>query len=104
MKALLFLCSIALVGCGKSAAPLSAQDVAAYRTCKDTIEGRAITRDSVNYRSDDTPASKNAKGQLEVSVKFSAQNELRQVSTMLARCVTSADGSSLVDIAVKESR
>lgn len=95
--------SMAMVGCGKSAAPASAQDTAARRTCMDTIEARAINRNSVAYRSDDPAVAKDAKGQLAVSIKFSAKNEIGMATTMVAKCTVSPDGKTLVDIAVKES-
>lgn len=104
MKKLLFLLAIALTACGKSATPASPLDAAARRTCMDTIESRAINRNSVAYISDDIPVAKNAKGQLEVSLKFSAKNEIGMASTMLAKCTVSPDGKTLVEIAVKETR
>ena len=103
MKKLLFLCALALAGCSKSSAPASPLDTAARRTCMDTIEARAINRNSVAYRSDDPAVSKDAKGQLAVSIKFSAKNEIGMATTMVAKCTVSADGKTLVDIAVKES-
>lgn len=104
MKKLLFIIAIGLSACGKTAAPVSPQDAAARRTCMDTIESRATNRKSVSYMSDDAPVAKNAKGELDVSVKFSAKNEIGMASTMLARCIVSPDGKTLVEIAVKESR
>lgn len=101
MKKLMLLLAIALAGCGKSAAPLSPLDAAARRTCMDTIESRAINRSSVAYRSDDPAVSKDAKGQLEVSIKFSAKDEIGKASTMQAKCIVSPDGKTLLTIAVK---
>ena len=104
MKKLILLMAIVLAGCGKTSAPVSAEDAAARRTCMDTIESRATNRKSVSYESDETAVTKDAKGQLLVSIKFSAKNEMNMASSMLATCTVSADGKSLVDIAVKESR
>lgn len=104
MNKLMFLFALALVGCGKTAAPVNPGDAAARRTCTDTIESRATNPTSVSYLGDDVPVAKNAKGQLSVSIKFSAKNEIGRASTMQAQCVVSADGKSLVDIQVKESR
>ena len=103
MKKLLFVCAIALAGCGKTAAPVSALDAAARRTCMNTIEARAINRSSVAYGSDNAPVAKNAKGQLLVALKFSAKNEIGMATAMLAQCTVSADGATLVEIAVKDS-
>jgi hypothetical protein len=104
MKKLMFVFAIVLAGCGKTAAPVSPLDAAAARTCMDTIEARAINRKSVSYNSDPAPASKNAKGQLEVGIKFSAKNEIGMASSMQALCTVSPDGKTLVDISVKETR
>ena len=100
----MFLLVVALAGCGKSAAPVSPLDAAARRTCMDTIESRAINRKSVSYSGEDPAVAKDAKGQLDVSIKFSAKNEIGMASTMVAKCAVSADGKRLVDIAVKETR
>jgi hypothetical protein len=104
MKRLMLIVAIGLAACGKTAAPVSALDAAARRTCTDTIESRAINRNSVSYSGEPAPVGKNPKGQLLVAVKFSAKNEIGMASTMLAQCLVSADGKTLVDIAVKESR
>lgn len=104
MKKILFIVTLALTACGKTAAPVSALDTAARRTCMDTIESRAINRNSVAYIGDQAPVSKTAKGQLDVPVKFSAKNEIGMATSMLAHCTVSPDGKTLVDIAVKESR
>ncbi|ATQ76443.1 hypothetical protein CR152_19360 [Massilia violaceinigra] len=93
----------ALAACGKPAAPENPLDAAARRTCMNTIESRAIK--SVSYIGDTpSPVTRGANGQLEVSLKFSAKNEMNIASTMIARCVVSADGKTLVEIAVKDSR
>lgn len=104
MKKLMFLVAVALAGCGKSAAPVSPVDAAARRTCMDTIESRAINRKSISYDANDPAVAKDAKGQLDVSIKFSAKNEIGMASTMVAKCIVSPDGKTLVDIAVKEIR
>ena len=104
MKKLMFLAVLALAGCEKSAAPVSPLDAAARRTCMDTIEARATNPKSVSYTSDDAAVSKNAKGELVVPVKFSAKNEMGMASSMVANCVVSSDGKTLIDIAVKEGR
>jgi len=104
MKKLILLAAVALAACGKTAAPDSPQDAAARQTCKNTIEARAINRSTVAYLGDDKPVAKNAKGELDVSLKFSAKNEIGIASTMQAQCTVSADGKTLVAIAVKDSR
>lgn len=106
MKKLPFLVAIAiaLAGCGKPEAPVSAFDAAARRTCMDTIESRAINSKSVDYSNEDPAVTKDAKGQLQVSIGFSAKNEIGMASRMTAKCVVSPDGKTLVDIAVKETR
>ncbi len=104
MKKLILIFAIALTACGKTSAPESPLDAAARRTCMDTIEARAINRNSVSYSGDNAPAVKNAKGQLTFALKFSAKSEIGMATTMVAQCVVTADGKSLVEIAVKESR
>ena len=104
MKSLMVLLALALAACGKVGAPADPLDAAARRTCMNTIESRAVNRDSLAYLENDTPAVKNAKGQLELSIKFSAKDEIGKASTMLARCIVSADGKTLAEIAVKDSR
>ncbi len=104
MKRLMFLLAIGLAGCGKSAGPASPLDAAARQTCMDTIESRAVNRKSISYLSDDPAVAKDAKGQLEVAIKFSAKNEIGRATTMVANCTVSPDGKSLVGIAVKDSR
>jgi hypothetical protein len=94
---------LALTACDKISAPADPLHAAAQRTCKDTIEARAIDRKTIDYLSDD-PVAKTANGQLDVSIKFSAKNEIGRASTMLARCVVSADGKALADITVKTIR
>ena len=104
MKSLMVLLAMSLAACGKTSAPADPLDAAARRTCMDTIESRAVNRSSLAYLENDTPAVKNAKGQLELYIKFSAKDEIGKASTMLARCVVSPDAKTLVDIAVKDSR
>lgn len=104
MKKMLFLLVLAVAGCGKTAASLSPLDAAARKVCTDTIESRAINRNSISYLGEDPAIAKNANGQLDVSVKFSAKNEIGGASTMTARCSVSGDGKTLVAIAVKEGR
>ena len=104
MKQLIFILAVALAGCGKTAAPLNPLDAAARQTCTSTIESRAVNRNSISYPGDDPAIAKAANGQLEVTVKFSAKNEIGSASTMTAKCSVSADGKSLVAIAVKEGR
>jgi hypothetical protein len=103
MKKLAILFTLALAACGKTAAPVDPLDVAARRTCMDTIESRAINRNSITYTTDDPAVSKDAKGQLKVAIKFSAKNEIGMASALQAQCTVSPDGKSLVDIAVKDS-
>ena len=104
MKKLMFLAAIVLAGCGKTGAPASPLDAAARRTCMDTIESRAINSKSVSYTNEDPAIAKDAKGQLQVSIDFSAKNEIGMASRMVAKCVVTPDGKTLVDIAVKETR
>ena len=103
MKKLAILFSVALVACGKTAAPVDPLHAAARRTCMDTIESRAINRNSISTTSDDALVSKDAKGQLKVAIKFSAKNEIGMASSLLAQCTVSPDGKSLIEIAVKDS-
>ena len=104
MKRWMFLAVLALAACDKAAAPLSELDTAARRTCINTIEARAISRNSVTYLDQPAAAVKKPNGQLEVGVKFSAKNEQGMASTLQARCVVSADGKTLAEIAVKDAR
>lgn len=104
MRKLMCLLVVALAGCGKTAAPDSPLDSAARRTCMDTIESRATNRKSVSYTNEDAAITKDAKGQLQVSIDFSAKNEIGMASRMTAKCVVSPDGKTLVDVAVRETR
>jgi hypothetical protein len=106
MKKLFFLSLIVLTGCGKSGASDSPLEAAARRTCMDTIESRAVNKNSISYRSDDTksPVNKASDGQLDLTLKFSAKNEQGMASSLVARCVVSADGKKLVNIDVREGR
>lgn len=101
MKKLMFLAAIVLAGCGKTGTSASPLDEAARRTCMDTIESRAINSKSVSYRNEDPAITKDPKGQLQVSIAFSAKNEIGMATQMVAKCVVSPDGKTLVDIAVK---
>lgn len=104
MKKMMLLLVVILAGCGKSTAPVSPLDAAARRTCMDTIESRATNRKSVSYMDEDPAITKDVKGQLQVSIAFSAKNEIGMASRMVATCVISPDGKTLVDISVKETR
>jgi hypothetical protein len=106
MKKLLLLSLIVLSGCGKSAATESPLEAAARRTCMDTIESRAVNKNSISYRADDvkSPINKASDGQLDLTLKFSAKNEQGMASSLVARCVVSADGKKLVNIDVREGR
>lgn len=99
----LILLALTLTACSQkdAANPL---DSVARRTCMDTIESRATNRDSVAY-GDDVPVGRSKpNGQLDVTVKFSAKNEIGMASHIIANCVVSADGKTLVSIATKEGR
>ena len=104
MKVLIFLAVAVLAGCGKTGPSASPLDAAARQTCMDTIESRAINRKSVDDTDRDPAIAEDAKGQLLVSIDFSAKNEIGMASRMVAKCVVSSDGKTLVDIAVKETR
>ncbi|MBZ2206994.1 hypothetical protein [Massilia soli] len=104
MKKLMILGVIALAGCGKSGDALTPLDAAARQTCMNTIESRATNAKSVSYINKDPAITKDPQGQLQVSIDFSAKNEIGMASRMVAKCVVSADGKTLVDIAVRENR
>jgi hypothetical protein len=106
MKKVMILIAMvtALAGCDKSAAPVSPLDAAARRTCMDTIESRATNAKSVSYHNDDPAVAKDAQGQLDVSITFSAKNEMGMASRMVAQCLVSPDGKTLLNIAVQEKR
>ena len=93
----LLMTGLMLAACGKSQTPSDPLHAAAVNTCKATIESRAIDRKTVSYLKIDV---KPAAGQLVSMIDFSAKNEIGIAATMQARCVTSADGKSLIDIAV----
>lgn len=103
MKKLLCLLPFLLLGCGKTPAPVDPVDSMAIKTCKDTIEARATNKSSVAYLGEEA-LPKAANGQRNVSVKFSAKNEIGMASTMAAACTVTADGKALINIAVKDSR
>ena len=89
----------ALSACGKSQMPSDPLHAAATQTCKATIESRAINRNSLTYLS--VAVAPSPKGELNVTISVSAKNEIGMASTLLADCVVSADGKSLVGITVK---
>ncbi len=98
MKYLTLLLAVStLAACEKTQAPSDPLHAAAVNTCKATIESRAVNRKTLDYLSVDV---KPGTGQLVATIDFSAKNEIGMASRMLARCVTSADGKSVVDIAV----
>ena len=98
MKYLTFLMTgLILAACGKSQTPSDPLHAVAVNTCKATIESRAINPKTVSYLGVDV---KPGAAQLISTIDFSAKNEIGIAATMQARCVTSADGKSLVDIAV----
>ena len=103
MKKLILICALILSACGKAGAPVDPLDAVAARTCKDTIEARATNSKSISYLGEETVA-KAANGQRNVTLKFSAKNEIGMASTMLAACTVTADGKSLLNIAVKDTR
>jgi hypothetical protein len=99
MKYLTLLFAVlVLSSCGKSQMPADPLHAAAAQTCKDTIEARAINRKSVNYLSVEVAPA--AKEELNVTIKVSAKNEIGMASTLLAKCIVSVDGKSLVGINV----
>lgn len=106
MKKLLLLPLIVLAGCSKTGAADSPLEIAARRTCMDTIESRAINKNSISYRDDDKKSAvhKASDGQLDLTLKFSAKNEQGMASSLIARCVVSADGKKLINIDVREGR
>ncbi len=104
MKTLMVLTALALVACDKAATPLDPLQTSARRTCMDTIEARAVNRSSVSYSADNPAPTKDGQGQLQVALKFSAKNEIGGASSMLAQCLVSADGKTLVSINVTEPR
>ena len=96
------LLAFALAACGKAGMPSDPLHAVAVQTCKNTIESRATNRKSLDYLSVDvTPA---APGKLNVAIDLSAKNEIGMASRLQARCTVSADGKSLLDIAVKDVR
>ena len=103
MKKMILVCAVVLSACGKTGAPGDPLDAGAVRTCKDTIESRATNKKTVSYIGDETVA-KAANGQRTVSLKFSAKNEIGMASTMVAACSVTADGKSLLNLAVKDTR
>lgn len=103
MKKLLLLSLVALAGCSKMGDAETPLEAAARRTCMDTIESRAVNKNSISYRDDKkSPVNKASDGQLDLTLKFSAKNEQGMASNLIARCVVSADGKKLVNIDVRE--
>lgn len=99
----LILAGLLLAACSKQEAANPA-DAVARRTCMDTIESRATKRDSVAYGDEVAVGRTRPDGQLDVTIKFSAKNDIGVASYIIANCVTSADGKTLVSIATKEGR
>jgi hypothetical protein len=100
----LLFAMLTLAACEKLQAPSDPLHAAAVRTCKDTIESRAVNRKTLDYRKVDVAPGTAPGAQLIATINFSAKNEIGIASTMLARCVTSADGKTLMEITVKDSR
>lgn len=99
----LILAALLLSACSKQDT-VNPLDSAARRTCMDTIESRATNRSSVAY-GDEAPVGRTKpNGQLDVTVKFSAKNEIGMASHIIASCVVSADGKTLISIATREGR
>ncbi|NHZ90739.1 hypothetical protein F2P45_17165 [Massilia sp. CCM 8733] len=96
---------LALAACSKPAVPDTPLEAMARRTCMNTIEARATNPKSIAYLSG-TPSlvTRGPDGQMDISIKLSAKNESGTAVTMLATCKLSADGKTLVDIAVKDTR
>ena len=107
MKNLILIAAVlALAGCEKVITPADPLHEAARRTCKNNIESRATNPKTINYLSTNAthPVTKTAKGELAFSLRFSARNEIGSPSTLLANCVVSGDGKTLVGITVKDTR
>jgi starvation-inducible outer membrane lipoprotein len=95
---LLAVSVLALAGCDKVRAPRDPLHAAAIATCKAVIEGRAINKKTVSYRTVDvSPVA----GGLNVAINFSAKNEIGSAAFMLANCVTTPDGKAMTGITVK---
>ena len=104
-KSALLLILLALAACGKPGPSDTPVEAAARRTCMSTIEGRATKPNSVTYLENKQPVGHTrANGELDVVIKLSAKNEIGMASTLLASCVLSADGKTLVEIQVKDMR
>ncbi len=105
MKHVLPLCILlALAACAKTTSD-TPQEAAARQTCKSTIEGRATKPESVSYPGEQLPVGHSKpNGQLDVTIHVSAKNEIGMASPLVATCVVSADGKTLVDIQVKNTR
>lgn len=105
MKYAPLLLALVLTACGKTEAPANPVDAVARRTCMDTIEARATNPKSIAYAKDEQAVGRSKPdGKLDVTVKFSAKNELGIASSLVASCVVSADGKTLADIQVKDGR
>ena len=99
-RLILLLAVLTLAACGKAQTPADPLHAAAVRTCKDTIEGRAVNRNTVDYHSVTVAPAAGPGGKLLATIDFSAKNEIGMATSMQARCVTSADGKALLDIGV----
>ena len=99
-KLILLAAVLALAACEKAQTPSDPLHAAATKTCKDTIEARAINRKSLDYLS--VAVAPSAKGELDVTINVSAKNEIGMASNLLANCVVSANGKTLVGITVND--
>lgn len=102
--ALLFIL-LALAACSKGGPADTPVEAAARRTCMDAIESRAINKKTVTYLGPESPvAHTKPNGQMDVSIKFSAKNEIGMASTVMVTCTVSADGKTLVNLQSKDAR
>lgn len=78
----------------------------AINNCWGAIEGISTNPSSVNFHSFTAPPSVEVmtNGRLQVFVKFSAKNAYGSESISIARCVMTADGSTLSEITTQASR
>ena len=105
MKHALPLCILlALAACAKTT-PDTPQEAQARQTCKSTIEARATKPESISYPGEALAVGHSKpNGQLDVTIHVSAKNEIGMASALVANCVVSADGKTLVEIQVKDKR
>ncbi len=97
MKTFTLLAAVlALSACDKLPAPANALHAAAIKTCKQPVEARAVNPRTLAYLS--TAVVPTANGQLDVTMRVSARNEIGTPFTLQAKCVVSGDGKSLVGI------